>query len=152
MEYTQGSIGRIFVARLHEGESIYESIEGLAAIEGLKSAAVLAIGGIRSGKVVTGPQNTAGPIIPHYEEFDDARELVGIGTLFTQEGHPSLHFHSGIGREDKALVGCPRAGMSVFLILEVIIIELLGINAERVIDPEMGVHLLKLIGASSQVL
>ena len=113
MEYTQGSLGRVFVARLHEGESIYEAVEEIAAKENIAAAAVMAVGGIRSGKVVTGPRSTTGKIVPHYEEFDDARELVGFGTVFLQEGKPSLHFHAGIGREDKALVGCPRAGMSV---------------------------------------
>lgn len=142
MEYTQGSLGRVFVARLHEGESIYEAVEEIAAKENIAAAAVMAVGGIRSGKVVTGPRSTTGKIVPHYEEFDDARELVGFGTVFLQEGKPSLHFHAGIGREDKALVGCPRAGMSVYLVLEVVIVELLGIDATREMDHEFGVHLL----------
>ena len=146
MEYTQGSLGRVFVARLHDGESIYTAVEEIAEREGIKSAAVLAVGGIRSGKVVTGPKNTTGKIVPHYEEFDDARELVGAGTLFQQEGKPSLHIHTGIGRGDKALVGCPRAAMAVYLILEVVIIELVGINATREMDLEFGVHLLSIAG------
>jgi predicted DNA-binding protein with PD1-like motif len=146
MEYTKGSLGRVFVARLHDGESVYEAVEEIAAREGVDSAAVLAIGGIRSGKVVTGPVNPTGTVIPHYEEFDNApRELVGVGTVFMQDGKPSLHFHAGMGREAAALVGCPRAHMSVYLILEVVIIELTGINARRELDPEAGVHLLKIL-------
>ncbi|MBI2842850.1 MAG: DUF296 domain-containing protein [Armatimonadetes bacterium] len=144
MKYTQGSLGRVFVARLEDGESIYRAVEEIATKEDIKSAAVFAVGGIRSGKVVTGPVNTTGKVVPHVEEFDDARELVGFGTLFQQEGKPSLHFHAGIGRRDKALVGCPRVAMSVYLILEVVIIELLGVEAERAMDPEFGVHLLSL--------
>ncbi|MDO8585428.1 MAG: DUF296 domain-containing protein [Armatimonadota bacterium] len=145
MEYSKGSLGRVFVARLREGESIYEAVEEIAAREGIGSAAVLAVGGMRSGKVVTGPESPTGEIVPHHETFDDARELVGVGTLFPQNGKPSLHFHAGIGRGDKALVGCPRDGMSVFLILEVVIIELLGIGAERTLDPETGFHLLSIL-------
>lgn len=146
MRYTQGTLGRMFVARLEDGESIYEAVEEIAAREDVRSAAVMAVGGMRSGKVVTGPQQTTGRIVPHFEEFDDARELVGFGTLFPQEGKPSLHFHAGIGRGDKSLVGCPRAGMSVYLVLEVVIIELLGIDASRQMDPEFGVHLLSVAG------
>ena len=146
MEYTQGTLGRVFVARLHEGESIYDSVIEIARREGIESAAVMAVGGIRSGKVVTGPKNQTGKIDPHYEEFNDAREMVGFGTVFQQDGEPSLHFHAGIGREDKAIVGCPRAGMSVYLILEVVIIELLGVDATRKMDPEFGVHLLNITG------
>jgi predicted DNA-binding protein with PD1-like motif len=145
MEYVQGELGRIFVARLHEGESIYEAVETIARRESLTAAAVLAVGGMRSGKVVTGPEQLTGTIVPHIEAFDDARELVGVGTVFMQDGRPSLHFHAGIGRGDRALVGCPRAAMSVFLVLEVIIIELCGIAAARVLDEDAGVHLLKIL-------
>ena len=145
MEYTQGSLGRVFVARLQDGESIYEAVEEIAAREEIQAAAVLAVGGIRSGKVVTGPENPRGKVVPHYEEFDDARELVGVGTLFPQDGKPSLHFHAGMGRGDRSLVGCPRAGMSVYLVLEVVIIELIGVSARRELDPNSGIHLLSIV-------
>ncbi len=143
MEYTQGRLGRVFVARLEDGESIYDVVEEIARRQDISAASVLAIGGIRKGKVVTGPENPTGKVIPHYEEFDDARELVGVGMLFPHEGKPSLHFHAGIGRGDSALVGCPRAGMSVYLVLEVIITELVGIEAKREHDPGPGVSLLR---------
>ena len=143
MEYTQGSLGRVFVARLEDGESVYDAAVEIATREKIQSAMVMALGGIRSGKVVTGPVKTTGRVIPHIEEFDDARELVGFGTLFDQEGKPSLHFHAGIGRRDGAIVGCPRVEMSVYLVLELVIIELMGVDAKRVMDPEYGVHLLR---------
>jgi len=143
MRYTQGQVGRVFVARLEEGESIYDVVEEIAEREGIQAASVLAIGGIRSGKVVTGPVNPTGKIVPHFEEFDDARELVGVGTVFLNEGKPSLHLHAGIGSGDSALVGCPREGMSVFLVLEVIITELLGVQAERAHDDSSGLALLR---------
>jgi len=143
MQYTQGQVGRVFVARLEDGESIYEVVEEIARREKIQAASVMAVGGMRKGKVVTGPENPTGKIVPHYEEFDDARELVGVGTLFLSEGNPSLHFHAGIGRGDTALVGCPRAGMSTFLILEVIITELVGLTAKRAYDEGSGLSLLK---------
>ncbi len=146
MEYRQGKLGRVFVAKLKDGESIYEAVEEIATKESISSAAVMAVGGIRSGKVVTGPEDPNGKVVPHYEEFDDARELVGFGTVFPQDGKPLLHFHAGMGRKDTALVGCPRAGMTVYLTLEVVIIEIEGIDGERAFDPEYGVHLLKLLG------
>ena len=144
MDYTQGSLGRVFVARLTDGESVYEAVEEIARREGVSAAVVLAVGGMRQGKVVTGPESPTGRIVPHYEEFDDARELVGVGTVFLSEGAPSLHLHAGIGRGDSALVGCPRAGMAVFLVLEVVMIELLGIAAERAMDEEAGLRLLRI--------
>ena len=149
MQYTQGTLGRVFVARLNDGESVYEAVEQIASREKIDSAAVLAVGGMRSGKVVTGPQATTGKIVPHVEEFDDARELVGVGTLFQQEDKPSLHFHAGIGRGSEALVGCPRVAMSVYLVLEVVIIELLGVDAKRVMDTDFGLHLLSILGPTT---
>lgn len=146
MEYRAGRLGRVFVARLNDGESVYEAVEEIARREQVSSAAVLAIGGMRRGKVVTGPVSPRGKVVPHYEEFDDARELVGVGTLFLSEGQPSLHFHAGIGRGDSALVGCPRAGMSVYLVLEVVIIELLNVPATRELDEASGLRLLTLAG------
>jgi predicted DNA-binding protein with PD1-like motif len=144
MQYTQGSLGRVFVARLQDGESVYQAVEEIATRENIPTAVVYAIGGMRKGKVVTGPEQPTGPIVPHIEEFDDARELVGIGTVFPQEGRPTLHFHAGIGRGKDALVGCPREGMSVFLVLEVVIIEMTGLDAERAVDAS-GLHLLKIL-------
>lgn len=151
MNYTQGSLGRVFVARLEDGESVYDVVEEIARRENIKAASVLGIGGMRSGKVVTGPESPTGEIVPHYEEFDDARELVGVGTLFMSEGKPSLHFHAGIGRGESALVGCPRGGMSVFLVLEVIIIELLDVKAERALDEGSGLRLLKIAPVAAGV-
>jgi len=146
MRYTEGQLGRVFVARLEDGESIYDVVEGIARRENIHAASVIAIGGMRKGKVVTGPVNPTGEIVPHIEVFDDARELVGIGTVFTSDGKPTLHFHAGIGRGNSALIGCPREGMSVFLVLEVIITELLGVEAERAPDEESGLRLLR-VGA-----
>jgi len=146
MRYTEGQLGRVFVARLEDGESIYDVVEGIARRENSHAASVIAIGGMRKGKVVTGPVNPTGEIVPHIEVFDDARELVGIGTVFTSDGKPTLHFHAGIGRGNSALIGCPREGMSVFLVLEVIITELLGVEAERAPDEESGLRLLR-VGA-----
>ena len=146
MDYTQGAVGRVFVARLCDGDSVYDAVEEIARRENVAAAVVLAVGGMRRGKVVTGPERPTGKIVPHYEEFDDARELVGVGTVFLQEGAPSLHFHAGIGRGDSALVGCPRAGMAVFLVLEVVMIELLGVAAERVMDETAGLRLLRIFG------
>jgi predicted DNA-binding protein with PD1-like motif len=144
MEYTEGKLGRVFVARLSDGESIYEAVEEIAGRENISSAAVLALGGMRRGKVVTGPVAPGGKVVPHYEEFDDARELMGVGTVFLSDGRPSLHFHAGIGRRDTALVGCPRAGMSVYLVLEVIVIEMVGLEATRELDEDSGLRLLAL--------
>lgn len=144
VEYTQGTLGRVFVARLEDGEPIYDSVLEIARRENIQCAAVMAVGGIRSGTVVTGPESPTGKVVPKTTSFDDARELIGAGTIFPLDGKPSLHMHAGIGNEDHVMIGCPRIAANVYLVLEVIIIELLGIEATREFDPEWAVHLLSL--------
>jgi len=144
MEYTQGTLGRVFVGRLQDGEPIYESILSIAEKEGLKSAAVYVVGGIRSGTVVTGPEDPNDKVVPRTVQFDDAREIVGFGTIFPLDGKPSLHLHAGIGNEDRTLIACPRIAANVYLVLEIVIIEMLGINASREYDPRFDVHVLSL--------
>ncbi|MHC4295584.1 MAG: PPC domain-containing DNA-binding protein, partial [Planctomycetota bacterium] len=115
-----------------------------AAKENVRCATVVVVGGLRSAKVVVGPKNPTGPIEPSFVEFDDAREIAGVGTIFCDEEGPKLHLHAGIGRGTEALVGCPRGGAKVFCVLEVIIFEIEGVDATRRIDPELGIKLLTL--------
>ena len=131
MKYTQGSVGRVFVAKLDDGESVYDAVKEIAEKESVKHAAVWAVGGLRSGKVVSGPESPYGPVVPKIYEFDDARELVGFGTLVPMDGKPSLHFHAAMGHDENAMVVCPRIEMHAYLVLEVVMLELVGIEACR---------------------
>ncbi len=149
MQYEVGQIGRVIVARGFEGEDVYAEIEGLAARENVRSGMVVMIGGLRKAKVVVGPVNPTGKIEPEFREFDDAREVVGVGTIFSDESGPKMHLHAGIGRGDKTIVGCPRGGATVFCVLEVIIMEITGIDASRELDPKIGLKLLT-IGAGGK--
>ena len=144
MDYREGRFGRVFVARGFEGEDLYAEIEALADKENIRCGAVLLVGGLRSGRVVVGPKKTTGPIEPQFVEFDDARELAGVGTIFCDETGPKLHLHAGIGRGGEAIVGCLRGGAKVFYVLEAVIFEIEGINATRSIDPDTAMKLLTL--------
>lgn len=146
MRYTQGNLGRVFVAKLDDGEAIYDSVLEIANREGISSAAVMAVGGIRRAKVVTGPEDPNSEVVPIVSEFDDARELVGFGTIFPLDGKPSLHMHAGIGNHEQVMIGCPRIAADVYLVLEVVIIELLGVEATREFDPRWAVHVLSMAG------
>ena len=145
MEYQAGRIGRVIVARGFEGEDVYKEIESLARRENISCGAVLVVGGLRSAKVVVGPKNPTGPIEPMFTEFNDAREIAGVGTLVCDDEGPKLHLHGAIGRGDKTIAGCPRGGAKVFCVLEVIILEIEGVKAGRVVDPELGLKLLRLL-------
>jgi uncharacterized protein len=146
MQYQEAKVGRTFIARLKDGEDIYESIQTIAERENIQAASVYAIGGIRKGGVIVGPQDTTSlkDIQDISRHFDDAREILGVGTLFPKDGKPILHFHGAIGREDTAIIGCPREEATCFLTLEIVIVEWTGLNAQRVTDPESGFALLQL--------
>lgn len=145
MEYTSGRIGRVFAARFHDGEGVYAGIEEIARREKIESAIAFVLGGARRGRVVVGPRRADGPIEPMIAEFDDAREIVGVGTLHLAEGEPSLHLHGAIGRGGETIVGCPREALNVFLVLEVFLIEVTGLGASRQLDPASGLRLLSLV-------
>ena len=143
MDYSIGRIGRILAARLRDGEPVYACIEELARREEVESAIVLVVGGARRGRVVVGPKDPGGPIEPMTEQFDDAREMVGFGTIIRAGDRPSLHLHGAIGRGGcQPIVGCPRQGLDAFLVLEVFVIEVEGLDAERMLDPASGLRLL----------
>jgi len=144
MDYRIGRIGRVIVARGFDGEDLYAEIEALARKEDVRCAAVVLVGGLRKGRVVVGPRRPDGPIEPQYVQFDDAREIAGVGTIFSDDSGPRLHLHAGIGRGEQALVGCPRGGATVFCVLEAVLFEIEGVDARREIDPALGLSLLTL--------
>ena len=143
MEYAVGKTGRVIVARLFEGENLYESIETIAKKEDIKSAAVFITGGFRKADVVVGPKEERPKIVGNFKQFTGPGETLGVGTLYCDDDNePKLHLHAAIGKGDETIVGCPRGGASTFLILEVTIIEIVGINAARKFDEQTGVKLL----------
>ncbi len=138
MDYRVGRPGRTVVLSLKDNDDVYACIQEVARKENIQCAAVIAVGGVRKAKVVVGPKNPTGPIEPEFREFNDAREIVGTGTIFWDETGPHLHIHMAFGRGDIPLVGCPRGGANVFCTLEVILFELLDVDAKRLPDPQAG--------------
>ncbi|MDY6913665.1 MAG: DUF296 domain-containing protein [Planctomycetota bacterium] len=144
MEYEVGELGRVIVARGFNGEDLYSEIESIAAKADIRSAAVVLLGALRSAKMVVGPKNFTGPIEPMFKEFDDAREIAGVGTIFCDETGPKLHLHAAVGRGGETITGCPRGGATIFSLVEVVIYEIKGVNATRKFDAEFGFKALTL--------
>ena len=144
MEYSVGKPGRVVAARLFEGEDVHASIEQIARQEHIRCAAVLITGGFRTANVVVGPKQEEPKIEPQFQAFAGPGEVLGVGTLYEDEAGPKLHLHTAIGKGGENLVGCPRRETTTFLILEVTIIEMLGIEAARTPDPGTGLTLLRL--------
>jgi predicted DNA-binding protein with PD1-like motif len=147
MRYCEGHVGRVFVLRLEEGERIPDVIEQFAEAKGVQRATVLLLGGIDDGsKVVVGPEEGRGDeIVPLVHTLKGIQEILGVGTIFPDEqGRPILHLHGASGREGGASVGCTRAGVDVWLVGEVVILEIQGIDAVRKKDPRSGLSLLEI--------
>lgn len=147
MEYAQGSIGRVFVVRLNDGERLPETLESFAREQEIREALVIYLGGAKSGsRLVVGPDaGRPDAIVPLIHSLAGIQEVVGVGTLFPNEaGEPVLHLHAACGREGGATVGCTRAGVEVWLVGEVIILELLGTGGVRRPEPLSGFQLLRL--------
>ena len=143
MEYSVGKTGRIIAARLFEGEDLYESVEAIAKKENIKSAAVLITGGFRKANVVVGPKTESPKIVANFKDFAGPGEVLGVGTIYCDDTGPKMHIHTAIGKGDETIVGCPRGGAKTFLILEVTIIEIEGIEAARLPDENTGFNLLR---------
>ena len=145
MEYRAARVGRVFVLTLRDNDDVYACVHEVARKENVRSAVVTAVGGVRQAKVVVGPKSPTGPIEPEFRHFDDAREIVGTGTLFWDEDNPQMHIHMAFGRGDTTLVGCPRGGASAFCVLEIVLLELLDLDARRLPDPQTGIKLLSFL-------
>jgi len=143
MEYAVGKAGRVIAVRLFEGEDLYESIEQLARKENIKSAAVLITGGFRKANVVVGPKQETPKIVGNFRDFVGPGEVLGTGTIYCDNEGPKLHIHTAIGKGSETIVGCPRGGAKIFLVLEVTIIEIEGIQASRSYDEKTGLNLLR---------
>ena len=63
MQYSQGSIGRIFTLRLEEDERVPDCIEQFARDHDIKTAMCTLIGGVDRGNIVAGPKDGESPVI-----------------------------------------------------------------------------------------
>jgi uncharacterized protein len=148
MDYTEANLGRIFVLRLHQNEVLHVEIEKFAAEKQIKSALCFFLGGAEDkSKVVVGPKDGAAmPPNPMVTLLKGVHEGVGVGTIFTtQAGEPMLHMHASFGRNDNAVTGCVRKGVDIWLIGEVVILELTGTSAKRRKDKTSGFEVLETI-------
>lgn len=146
VNYTTGKTGKVIIVRLEDGEPIYKSIEKVAKTEQIKHAMVWVIGGMQNGKVVIGPEDeNATPIQSMVTSFSNAHEIMGTGMLFPDKTDTvKLHMHAAIGHDKDIIVGCPRVNADCWLVNEIVIMEMVGVEAKRVMDEKSGFELLKI--------
>jgi hypothetical protein len=144
MQYSEGSLGRVFVLRIDDGEDLLESIQKFVEEKRIESGMMLFLGAVMEGRAVTGPEKPVIPPTPHFETFDSAWEVFGMATIYPSATGPKIHVHSSMGRGRAALVGCIRDKASVYLIVEAVLIEFKGLGARRELDERTGLYLLSL--------
>ena len=146
MRYGEGQWGRVFIIRLENGEILHQSLEKFAREKNILRAALIVLGGAdRGSKLVVGPEEERNkPIIPKEYVLPGVHEIVGVGTIFpNDEGDPVLHMHIASGRESSTITGCVRRGVKVWQVGEVILWEIKGTNARRLIDKDTQLELLE---------
>jgi len=144
MQYSEGSIGRVFTLRLEDDERVPDCIEQFAKDKNIKAAHCTMIGGVDKGNIVVGPKDGNAPVIdPILHAVNGAHEVAAVGTIFpNEEGTPVLHMHAALGREGKTRTGCIRPGLDVWLVGEVIIMEILNTDMLRKKEEKSGLALL----------
>jgi predicted DNA-binding protein with PD1-like motif len=144
VQYKQGSFGRVFLLKFEDKDDLLSEIKRIATAEKIKVGTILLLGGMRSAGIVTGPKEAAIPPEPMWVNFNDGREVLGFGTLFWNGDEPVIHLHGAIGREKETFTGCIRKDSSVYLVIEAVITEILGIDASKTLNEKTGLVMLKL--------
>lgn len=146
MKVTQARQGRVFVLRLEDGDVLHACIEEVAREQGVTHGICVFVGGAdASSKLIVGPEDgRADSIVPMELALGAVHEAAGVGTIFPDaDGAPVVHMHAAFGRGSEARAGCVRAGVDIWLVGEVVLIELLDCRARRRRDPRTGFDLLE---------
>jgi predicted DNA-binding protein with PD1-like motif len=146
MQFTEAKLGRVFVLRLHHGDRLPDVLESFATEKNVSTALCFFLGGAKEkSRVVVGPKDGyASPPEPMVTLLDGVHEACGVGTIFAdEEGKPKLHMHASFGRKQNTVTGCVRMGVGVWQIGEVIVLELTGAQARRVIDKKTNFEFLE---------
>ncbi len=137
MDYRKGSIGRIFAVRIEHGEDVLAELSGLAVKEDIKSAFLIMLGAMGNADLVIGPKDKVTPPEVVWSKFNDAREIMGAGNIFWENGSPKIHLHGAAGNRSGMTMGCIRKQAEAFMVVEVFIMEM-DIEAERRYDEKIG--------------
>jgi predicted DNA-binding protein with PD1-like motif len=144
MQYSEGSLGRVFVLRMDHGEDLIESLQKFLKEKKIESCTAFFMGALRDGRAVTGPKLPVVPPTPNFEAYESAWEVFGMATIYPSIVGPKLHIHSALGRGRESILGCIRDKAEIYLIVEAVLFEICGLNAERAWDEKMQLYLLSL--------
>ena len=144
MKYSEGKMGRVFILRLEDGDVLKDCIEKFAEEKNIQVAHVAIVGAAKDGVIVVGPRDdSAMPFDPVKLPLQRAHEFFATGVIAPLiDGKPILHMHGSMGKFGQSLTGCIREGVRTWLVGEVIIYEIEGTSAKRLLDEGSGMVLL----------
>ncbi|XOF33036.1 MAG: PPC domain-containing DNA-binding protein [Candidatus Electrothrix sp. YB6] len=141
MEYRTGTVGRVVVIRFDHQDDFLEGLKEIVVKEKITSGWFQIIGALDRAGVVVGPQEPVVPPNPVWREMDNkVHEVVGCGSVYMDGETPHIHLHGALGHHGETFTGCIRRNSRVYLLLEVVLFELIGIDAVRPRDEALGVH------------
>ncbi len=141
MQYSEGQVGRVFTVRIDDRENFISEIRRFVAAMNIQSGIIHLLGAVRSARVATGPKEPVIPPASRHEEIFGGWELFGLATIYPGEGGPSVHIHATAGRGIRTITGCLRERVEVYVAIDAVVIEFIGISARRLPDERMGVDL-----------
>lgn len=141
MQYSEGTVGRVFFLRFDEGEDLIDSARSFIRDHTIRHGVITFLGALHSAGLVTGPKEAVIPPVPHHETIEGGWECLGTATIYPGDDGPSLHLHATVGRGRESLTGCLRTDCRVYLVVEAVIWEVRGIEGVRKLDPVIGAAL-----------
>ena len=145
MEYKEAKINRTFVIKINHKEDFLEELKLFCIKKKIKNAFFFCLGALKKAEMVVGPKKAVLPPKPVFKSFNDGRELIGIGSVFLEKKEPKIHIHTSVGRGNKINLGCIRKGAQVYIVMEILMIELKGFKASRTKNTETSLNLLSFI-------
>jgi hypothetical protein len=137
-----GQVGRICFSRIFEGEDLAEAIKKRVKQEGIKAGVFLLIGTLKEAMLGYYKEGQYSPI-----RLDGPLEIAScMGNIAVDEkGEVIIHAHLVVSNEKgEAFGGHLMNGSYVGATAELVMIEGLNVNLQRVLDEKTKLRLLKL--------
>ena len=143
MKYSKARQGRIFIVKFEHKDDLLTELKKLAEKEKINFATIIFLGALAKGKIIAGPKKLEVPATGDCLEFNDGREVLGLGTIVRDKNGTHAHIHAAYGKKKNTLTGCLRDDGRVFITVEAVITEFKGVKVSRAKDKKTGHRLLK---------
>jgi len=142
MQYTQATLGRIFVVRFEAEEDLLDGLKDLIRKEKVKSGIIHLIGALGKVDAVVGPEKNEYPPNPVWWNSTEPKEILGLGIFAWDGDDVKIHLHSGFGNKNETKIGCIRTKTEIYLTIEGVIQEFTDTNVVRKLDERYNASLL----------